>query len=371
MRIIITILQKEFRQIFRNRTMLPIIFVLPLIQTLVLVYAATLELKNAPVAIVDYDNSTLSHEIVSHFDASPFFGLKAGEYSAAYVADELKYDHSKAVIIIPRGFQRDVQAGLPASIQMNINAIDGQSAGLIGIYAEKIIGSAIRRTAGPVVLPPSVSLAKIDVKPRYLYNETLNFKHFMLPGILTILVTMIGCFLTALNLIREKEMGTIEQINVSPVGKFQFLIGKILPFWVIGLFDLALGIGIGMWLFHLPFAGSVLTLFVLASVYLFTAIGLGILVTDFARTQQQVMFTLFFFFLLFVLMSGIFTSVESMPHWAQEVNRINPVYYFMKGIRMILLKGSGLGDIAIELISLGVLGSLVMAVGVWQYRKTS
>lgn len=371
MRIIITILQKEFRQIFRNRTMLPIIFIMPLIQTLILVYAATLELKNAPIAIVDYDNSSISHEMVSHFDASPFFRLRAGAYSGQYVADELKYNRSKAVIIIPRGFQSRMQYGLPASIQMNINAIDGQTAGLISIYSEQIIGRSLAAYSQKTELPVSAHTARVDVSARYLYNETLNFKHFMLPGILTILVTMIGCFLTALNLIREKEMGTIEQINVSPVGKFQFLIGKILPFWVIGLFDLALGIGIGMWLFSLPFAGSVFTLFVLASVYLFTAIGLGILVTDFARTTQQVMFTIFFFFLLFVLMSGIFTSAESMPHWAQEVNRINPVYYFMKGIRMILLKGSGMGDISTELLSLGTLGTLVMAIAVWQYRKTS
>ncbi|HQP04320.1 MAG TPA: ABC transporter permease [Bacteroidales bacterium] len=370
MRIILFILQKEFRQIFRNRTMLPIIFVMPLIQTLVLVYAATLEIKNAPVSIIDLDHSQLSKQIISKFDASPFFTVNDGQYSHDYIAGELKNDNSKAVIIIPAGFEKDLKTGAATGLQMNINAIDGQGAGLISIYAERIITAAVNQAAGTkqeAVIKP----AAVDIRPRFLYNETLNFKYFMLPGILTILVTMIGSFLTALNLIREKEMGTIEQINVSPVGKFQFLIGKILPFWVIGLFDLSLGIGIGMLLFGLPFAGSVLTLFVFTCVYLFTAIGLGILVTDFARTQQQVMFTIFFFFLLFTLMSGVFTSVESMPHWAQEVNRINPVFYFMKGIRMIMLKGSTLADIATVIGSLGALGTVIMAVAVWQYRKTT
>lgn len=166
-------------------------------------------------------------------------------------------------------------------------------------------------------------------------------------------------------------MGTIEQINVTPIKKWQFLAGKLLPFWIIGIIVLSLGLGIGMLLFDVPFRGSVLTMFIFTGLYLFTAIGLGLLVSDFASTQQQAMFTIFFFFLIFVLMGGILTSVESMPEWAQIVNRINPMYYFMRIIRSVLLKGSQVKDLLVEFFSLLVYGILAMSIAVSQYRKTS
>ena len=270
------------------------------------------------------------------------------------------------------GPQNKIMMQTPSGLQININAIDGQGAGIISIYVQQIVN---RLAMEYTQIPVGVKLVKmpinVDIRSRFWYNPTLNFKHYMLPGILVMLVTMMGFFLTALNLVSEKEMGTIEQINVTPIKKWQFLIGKLLPFWIIGHVVLAVGLLIGILLFNLPFVGSIWTLWLTTGIYLFTAIGMGLLVADFANTQQQAMFTLFFFYLVFVLMSGLFTSVESMPYWAQKVNLLNPIFYYMKAIRFILLKGASVKQISNELISMSVYGVSVMAIAVWRYRKTT
>ncbi len=372
MRTLLIILRKEFKQIFRNKMMIPIIFIMPFVQTLILVYAATLELKDTEITIVDQDHSAMSQQLISKFEASPFFKVKVSVYDDNKIENELLRDSSKAVMVIPANFENDLRQGISTKLLLNVNAIDGQGAGLISIYVSQTVVSMLKDLQ-PFVSKTNLMVmpSKINTQSRYWYNPELNFKHFMLPGILVILVTMIGIFLTALNLVREKEMGTIEQINVTPIKKWQFLTGKLLPFWIIGIVVLSIGLGIGMILFGVPFRGSVLTMFIFTGLYLFTSIGLGLLVSDFASTQQQAMFTIFFFFLIFVLMGGILTSVESMPDWAQVVNRINPMYYFMRIIRSVLLKGSEVKDLLVEFFSLLIYGILAMSIAVWQYKKTN
>ncbi len=350
--------------------MLPLIFVLPFVQTLILVYAATLELKNADIVIVDQDHSIMSQTLCSKFEASPFFSVEFQNSNYDKLDRLLLTEETKAVLVIPENFENDLRSGIKTSLQLNLNAIDGQSAGLINIYVGQTVMSQLS-SLKPFANKSQLMImpASIDSHPRFWYNPTLNFKHYMLPGILTILVSMIGIFLTALNIVREKEMGTIEQINVTPIKKWQFIAGKLLPFWIIGIFDLALGLGVGMLLFDMPFVGSPLTLLVFAGLYLITAIGLGLLVSDFASTIQQAMFTMFFFFLIFVLMCGMFTAVESMPHWAQVFNKFNPMYYFMLTIRSVLLKGSQIKDMLFELFALLIYSVLSISVAVWQYKK--
>ena len=193
----------------------------------------------------------------------------------------------------------------------------------------------------------------------------------MLPGILVILVTLIGAFLTALNIVREKEMGTIEQINVTPIKKYQLIIGKLVPFWCIALFDLAFGLVVGKILFHVPIIGSVFLIFGFASVYLLVALGLGLFISSLAQTQQQVMFIIYFFLLTFILMSGIFTPLESMPDLAKKINIINPFAYFMRAMRMIMLKGSTFFDVLKDLASLAIYAVVILSLALWRYRKVA
>jgi len=176
-------------------------------------------------------------------------------------------------------------------------------------------------------------------------------------------------FLSSLNLVREKEMGTIEQINVTPIRKYQFIIGKLVPFWIIALFELAFGLLIGKILFNIPVEGSLLLLFAFASVFLVAVLGVGMLISTLSHTQQQAQFLNFFVLITFVMMSGIFTPAESMPHWAQQVNYVNPLAYFMRVIRMILLKGSAFSDISGDFIAISTMAVVLISLATWRYRK--
>lgn len=372
MKTILYILQKEFRQIFRNKTMLPMIFVIPIVQMLLLVYASTFDMKRIDLIVVDKDHSKTSRELVAQFQGIPFF------YVAGYVQDEKKgeeqllNDGGDVILVFPPNFEKDLIRNDHSEVQLLVNAIDGNNAQLIFSYAARIIAdfnkNIIAEWKGiPEFTPP----AQVTFHESYWYNPELDYKWYMAPGILAILVTIIGMFLSSMNLVREKEIGTIEQLNVTPIKKYQFIIGKLMPFWIIALFDLAFGLFIAWIVFDLPIVGSLFTLFVFSSTYLLGVLGIGLLVSTITSTQQQVMFVNFFFMLVFILMGGIFTPIESMPHWAQIADRINPIYYFMKVMRMVVLKGSGFMDLIEEFVSLLVLGITLLSLAIWRYRKTT
>lgn len=370
MNTIIYIIRKEFIQIFRNKTILPIIFLLPVGQLLVLVFAATFEMKNINMVVVDQDLTSKSRQLTGKFEGSPFFQIKEHTFSLKEAESMLKENEADFILNIPNGFERDLLKYNSSKLQLLINAINGTAAGLTNVYASAVIADFNQEIIVENInfLPPS-SLSNINIDYSFWYNPQMNYKIYMLPGILVILVTLIGMFLTALNLVREKEMGTIEQINVSPIKKYQFIIGKLFPFLCIALFELAFGLTIGRLLFHLPMLGSLPLLFLFAAVYLLVALGIGLFISTLSSTQQQVMFLSFFIMIVFVMMSGIFTPTESMPDWAQKVNFINPIAYFMRVIRMILLKGSGFFDIWKSFIALFVYAFLILGLAIWKYRK--
>ena len=370
MRILVSILRKEFIQIFRNKVMLPFIFIVPIIQMVVLVFAANLEMKEIRFYTVDLDLSETSRKLRYEFSASPFFRDQGTGFSLDEGEEMLLRDKADLVLVFDEGFEEKLRKENHSSIQLLINAINSAKAGLVNAYSEAIIRDFNQDVRLEWLgLPAFESIENIDVSYSYWYNPELNYKIYMLPAILVILVTIIGMFLTAMNLVREKEMGTAEQINVTPIRKFHFIIGKLLPFWVIALFELAFGLTIGKIFFGLPILGNLALLFGFASIYLMAVLGIGLLLSTFSETQQQVMFLAFFFMLTFVLMSGIFTPVESMPVWAQKVNIVNPFAYFMRVIRMILLKGSGFHDIRHEFVSMFIYAVSILSLSVWRYRK--
>lgn len=372
MRTIGYIIQKEFIQIFRDKTMLPIIIVMPFVQLIILVYAATFEMKRIQMVVVDKDLSTTSRQLVNKFEGSPFFVLERSSFSLDEAEAELNNDRANIILNIPSGFEKKLMTGVPSDIQLLVNAINASAAGLTNAYANYVIADFNKNILAENINRITPAKAKsINVIYSFWYNPELNYKIYMLPGILVILITIIGAFLAALNIVREKEMGTIEQINVTPIQKYQFIIGKLVPFWIIAMLELALGLTIGKILFSIPIVGSLPLLFGFAGIYLLVALGLGLLISTMAGTQQQVMFIMFFFLLTFIMMSGIFTPVESMPEWANKVNILNPLAYFMRVIRMVLLKGSSFKDIMSEFLSLLIYASLIISLAVWRYRKTT
>lgn len=372
MRTIFYIIQKEFIQVVRNRVMLPMMIIMPIFQMLVLLYAATLEMKHIELFVVDNDHTEASRTLVSKFEGSPFYRLSGYSASINEAEKQMKKDKTDIILNIKKGFGESLNRGEGTDVQVLINAINGTKAGLINAYSLNVLSEYMGEYAKDRgLISEQFSSGSLDVRYRYWFNAELNFKHFMLPGILVILVTIMGMALSAISFVKEKEIGTIEQINVTPIRKYQFLAGKLLPFWIIALFELAFGLTIGRIFFDIPIRGSLFLLFSFSSVYLLAVMGIGLFFSTITRTQQQIMLLFFFFNIVFILMSGIFTPVESMPQWAQTANVLNPLAYFMRVIRMIMLKGSGLQDILRELISLSIYAILILSLAVWRYRKTS
>ena len=276
------------------------------------------------------------------------------------------------ILTIPSGFEKKLVKENKAKVQLVINAINGTSAGLINAYSMMIIldfnRSVLSEWENPAV---NSTPGNIIVTSNYWYNPKLNYKTYMVPGILVLLVTIISLLLSGMNVVREKEIGTIEQINVTPIRKIQFIAGKLIPFWIIALFELAFGLAIGKLLFNIPIIGSLWLIFASAAVYLLVVLGFGLLISTMTNTQQQSMLVSFFFMVIFILMSGLFTSIESMPQWAQWLDKLNPIAYFIKIMRMIMLKGSGFREIKIPLYSLMLYAVLSISLAVWRYKKVS
>lgn len=369
MRTILFILQKEFLQIFRNRMMLPIIFGVPVIQLLILAYAATFDMKNINTRIVDLDRSASSRELIGKFEGSPFYTIKGYDFDFDQAETAIKTGNADLIIQIPAGFERDLETEKESSIGLVVNAINSSSASLINAYTSSIINdynlSLVTKLIGRKAEQP------VNVEYAYWFNPELDYKTYMVPGILVLLVTMIGFVLSGMNVVREKEIGTIEQINVTPIRKYQFITGKLVPFWIIALFELAFGLIVAKLFFTIPIVGSIWLIFGVAAVYMLVVLGLGLIISTVSDTMQQSMFVSWFFLVVFILMSGLFTSVESMPEWARAVNVINPIAYFIKIIRMIMLKGSGFVDIMQPFLSLMVYGIIALSIAVWRYRKVA
>jgi ABC-2 type transport system permease protein len=372
MRTILYLIRKEFIQIFRNKFISKAIFGVPIVQMLILVPAITFEVKNVDIVIIDKDMTPESRRLISKLEGSTFFRISGTTFSEKEANNLMHHNKCDIILQIPDEFGRDIGNGKPAKLLANIDAINAASAQLSWAYLNGVIRDySTEITTDNINTSPLNQFPRIEITNRYWYNEELNYKYYMLPGILVILVTAIGFLLAGLNMVREKEIGTIEQINVTPVRKHQFIIAKMIPFLLIGLTDLGLGLTIGKLAFNIPFEGSIMLMFFGATIFLVAVLGLALFISTFSGTQQQYMFVAFFCMIIFILMSGIFTPYESMPQWAQDFNLINPVAYLMRINRMVMLKGSSIKDISGELISLGVIAICFSSLAVRRYRKTA
>jgi ABC-2 type transport system permease protein len=372
MRTLRFLLQKEFRQIFRDPSILRIIFVMPMIQLLVLPWAADYEVKNIKLSVVDHDHSDYSRQLISKITASGYFQLQDYSSSFAIALHDVEKDKSDLVLEIPASFEKNLVKENESSLFLAINAINGVKANLGGAYLRSIIQDYNREVRIDWVQYPRFSPElNIAVTSSNWFNPLMNYKYFMVPGILVILVTMVGSFLASLNIVREKEIGTIEQINVTPVKKYQFILGKLIPFWVLGLLILTLGLIISRIAYGITPVGSFLTIYVFAAVYLLAVLGLGLLISTFTSNQQQAMLISFFLMMVFILLSGLYTSIDSMPPWARGITKFNPVSYFIEVMRMVVLKGSNLWDIRSHLFTMLGFAVVLNTWAVFSYKKRS
>ena len=371
MQTILFLIRKEFIQIFRHKFMLPMLIVMPLIQLIILAHAADFEIRNINLHIVSYEQHGLNQRLIQQFRASRHFNVIDVSRSQQNAYDDILSGKADLYIELQPDFEKTLFQQNQAMISLSANAIDGLKAGLASSYTMAIV----RAFNENILVEMHPALAEkmksgIQVKNSFWFNPAMDYANFMVPGILVILVTAIGMFFTGINIVKEKEMGTIEQINVTPIRKYEFIIGKLTPFLILGLLELALGLALGKLIFDIPIEGSLGLIFGFATLYLFTVLGLGMLMSTITNTQQQAMFMSWFFLMIFVLMSGLFTPIESMPGWAQKITWFNPVAYFIDVNRKVLLKGSDFYAIQGHFIKISIFAVVINVLAILNYRKT-
>ncbi len=373
MRTIKFLLQKEFKQIFRNKALLPVIFIAPLIQLLILPLAADYEIKNIAISIVDHDHSSFSQKLSTSITASGYF--KLNDYASSYndALQQVELDQSDLILEIPQGFERNLVRENEQKLFIALNAINGVKATMGGAYLSKIITDYNAALRLQLIPAQRFNTAKvIEVVSSNRFNPFMNYRFFMVPGILAVLITMIGAYMCSLNIVKEKEVGTIEQINVTPIKKYHFILGKLIPFWIIGMFVFSIGLFVvARIVYGIVPLGSIALLYTFLALYLIAVLGFGLLLSTYSQTQQQAMSIAFFFIMIFMLMSGLFTPIDSMPAWAKVIAKLNPVTYFIEVIRMIVLKGSGFNDIKFHFLKMIGFAIFFNTWAVMNYKKTS
>lgn len=364
------LLEKEFRQLLRNKQLIRTLLLAPLIQLILLPTAADYSVKNIAIAVADNDHSTTSRRLIEKIVSSGYFKLAGYTESYPQALAMVEQDKADLALQIPVHFERDLVREDKKQLFVAINAIDGTKGNLGGAYLRSIVSDfndEVRveyNTAQPDT--PQVMVASSN-----WYNPFLKFPLYMVPAILVTLVTAMVAMQSAFNIVQEKESGTIEQINVTPIRKHIFIIGKMIPFLVLGLILFTMGLLVGWALYGVRPVGSLWVLYGSLIIYLLAMLGLGLLLATYSGTQQQAMSLSFFFINIFNMMSGVFTAVDSMPGWAQAIVATFPPSHFIRIMRMVVLKGSGFGDIGYELAWMVGIGLVLNVWAVLNYRKTA
>ena len=371
MRILRFLLQKEFKQIFRNKAILAMVLVMPTIQLLILPLTADLEVKNISIVIIDNDHSTYSHKLAHSLQSSSYFKLSGTYYNYKEAFEQFEQNKADIILEIPNDFEKNLIRENAQKIRIAVNAINGIKAGLGANYIQKILFSFNEDILLDWFTPERYNASPtITVATTNWFNTYYNFKMYMVPGFLVLLVTIVGAMLCSANIVQEKENGTIEQINVTPIKKYIFILGKLIPFLLLGIFVFSMGLFIvARLVYGIVPIGDLLALYTYLIVYLIGMLGFGLIISTYSNTQQQAMSLIFFFMMIFILMCGLFTPIDSMPLWAQVIARLNPVTYFIEVIRMIILKGSGFADISRNLLISGGFAIVFNGWAIWNYKK--
>lgn len=346
------LIEKELRQLRRNSFLPRLILLFPCMVMLVMPWAATMEIEDLRVAVIDNDRSPSSERLARRIGASRYFKLSSLPPTYKKGIEAIERDETDLLLEIPRGFEKELVNGRAPDVLVAVNTVNGTKGALGSSYLTRILAGQ-----------PS------DVSIRYRFNPHLDYKVFMIPALMAIVLVLLCGFLPTLNVVSEKERGTIEQINVTPVGRMTFTLAKLLPYWVMGFAVLTLCIAVARIVYGISPAGSVFTVYLAAAVFILVMSGLGLIISNHSSTLQQAMFVMWFFILVFILMSGLFTPVASMPRWAQAITYLNPLRYFVEAMRAVYLKGSTAADVW---PCIGALAGFATVLGAWavaSYRK--
>jgi ABC-2 type transport system permease protein len=337
---------------------------MPMFQLLILPFALTFEQKDISLSLIDNDRSSVSRQLIRKLTSNGYFHLnnESSSYGRAMeVMDDGKVD---LILEIPSGFENDLIRKQSPEISLTINALNGMKGSIIMSYFEQILQAFNRDLAEKYAYA-----AGIEMKPYYWYNDTMSYQRYMVPGILVILMSLIGGMLTSVNIVREKELGTIEQINVTPVPKILFILGKLIPFWAIGMIILTIGLLIAWVVYGLfPFY-NYLNIYLFSFCYMLAFSGFGIIISNYSDTQQQAILSIFFFIMIFILLAGLFTPITGMPKWAQTLTLFNPIRYFVESMRMMFLKECHFTDLLPNILKIFVFAIVFNGWAVLSYKK--
>ena len=372
MRKIFSIIKKEFLQVFRDRAMLAIIFVMPILQLLILGYSISTDIKHIPIVICDLDNTLTSRNLIRDFQYSGYFDIIDYETDRHDLSKYLDTGRATIALSIPLNFAKNLRRNVRPEVQLLIDGQDSNSSLIALGYANNIIQAFTREHLEKQAMRSPSSrrfLKAIEIESRIWYNPDLRAKNYMVPGIIVLLLTIITTILTAMGIVREKEIGTLEQLMVSPIKSQQLIIGKTVPFAILGLMEMAFAILVAKLWYNIPITGNLIVLVLFAFVFIFTTLGLGIFISTIAQTQQQAMFLAWFIMVFAILMSGFLFPIENMPNVLQYVTYINPVRYFIVVVRDLFLKGSGLRYLWSQGVIMTIFSILIIALSTVRFHK--
>lgn len=364
---------KEFIQVFRDPRMRIVIFLIPCFQVLVIGYAVSTDVKHVRTAVFDLDNSQTSRDVAARFARSGYFDIVANVDDDGVARSLINRNDVAVVLRFNHGFAEAIRGGRTAPLQVIIDGTDSNTASVVLSYAvkiataysEQILTERVDRLLGPVGRSGTV-----DLRTRAWFNENLESCNFFVPGVLVVVVTLVTLLLTSMAVVREKEIGTMEQIMVTPITPAEFILGKTIPFAIIGLVDVLLVVLIGVFLFGVPIRGSLPLLLLATGLYLMTTLGVGLLISTVSETQQQAMMTTFLFFFPAMLLSGFAFPIANMPEVVQWLTLVNPLRYFLVIVRSIFLKGVGMEILWIQMLPLLLMGVGTLSLAVRRFHKT-
>jgi ABC-2 type transport system permease protein len=364
---------KEFRQIFRDPRMRTIIFIAPVVQMLLFGYAVTTDVRNVPTAVYDLDRSPASRELVARLAGSGYFQIVERAGNPARLRELLDGGKVLMALEIPPGFQAALDGGRSAELQLLVDGSDSNTAGIALDYSGRITGDFSREALRQRLLRQTgteLPVTRVELEWRAWFNQNLESRNFYVPGVIAMIVTLVTLMLTGMAIVREKEIGTMEQLLVSPVRPVEFILGKTLPFVAISLADVVLVTIVGVFWFDVPIRGSLLLLFFSTTLYLLTTLSAGLLISTISRTQQQAMMSTFLFYFPAVLLSGMVFPIANMPQIVQWLTLLNPLRYFLIIIRGVFLKGVGAAILWPQMLALAALGSAMLWLAALRFRKT-
>ncbi len=369
---ILYLVQKEFRQIARDRVMMGLLFVVPLIQIFILGNAVTTDVVDLRLVIHDADDTPISRQLIESFAHTRYFKLVGREQrGGSTLTGHMDRSEAQLALSIPDGFQRDAVRGRNPSLQLMVDGLDGNTAGIALAYAADITRNFQARLveADPGLARRAAGMRGAEPEARYWYNPNLESKVYIVPGIMAIILVIITVFLTSMGIVREKEIGTLEQLLVTPIRSYQFIAGKIIPFTILGFLEIILAMVFVWLIFDISVAGSIPLLLAESALFLLTTLGLGILISTVAESQQQALFVAWFFMIFAMLLSGFFIPIANMPDAIQTITYANPVRYYLTVLREIYLKGSGPAELWKETAALASFGVCMFGAAVWRFRR--